>query len=51
MIMTGIKKPQLVLLAAIVAGLIALILEYPSIKSYALNLGVSFHNIIQSVLR
>ncbi len=48
---SGIKKLQLVLLAAIVAGLIALILEYPSIKFYAFNLGVSSHNIIQSVLR
>ncbi len=51
MITMGIKKVQLVLLAAIVAELLALILEYPSIKLYFLNLGVSSHNMIQLALR
>ena len=46
-----IKKLKLALLAAVVADLIALIFEYPSIELGAFNLGSSAHNIIQLVLR
>ncbi len=51
MITMGIKKLQLVLLAAVVAELIALVFEYPSIEVYVFNLGVSSYNIIQLVMR
>jgi hypothetical protein len=46
-----IKKLKLALLAAVVADLIALIVEYPSIELGAFSLGSSAHIIIQLVLR
>jgi hypothetical protein len=45
-----IKKLKLALLVAVVADLIALILDYSSIELGAFDLGVSAYNIIQSVL-
>jgi hypothetical protein len=45
-----IKKLKLTLLIVVVADLIALIFEYPSIELGAFNLGSSFYNIVQSVL-
>lgn len=50
MITMVIKKLQLVLLAAIVAELLAFILEYPSIELHAFNLGVSSYTIIRIFL-
>ena len=46
-----IKKLKLALLAAVVADLITLIFEYPSIELGAFNLGSSVHNTFQLVLR
>ncbi len=46
-----IKELKLTLIVVVVADLIALILEYPSIELGAFNLGVSAYNIIQLVLR
>ena len=46
-----INKIKLALLAAVVADLIILIFEYPSIELGAFNLGSSVHNTIQLVSR
>ena len=46
-----IKKLKLVLLVAVVADLIALILEYPSIELGAFNLGPSAYDIIHLAFR
>jgi len=45
-----IKKLKLTLLIVVVADLIALIFEYPSIELGAFNLGSSAYNIVQLVL-
>ena len=46
-----IKILKLALLAAVLADLITLIFEYPSIELGAFNLGPSVYNTIQLVLR
>jgi len=46
-----IKKLKLALLVAVVADLIALIFEYPSIQLGAFNLGCSAYNVVQLVSR
>ena len=46
-----IKKLKLVLLVALVADLIALILDYSAIEFGAFALGSSAYNIIQSAIR
>ena len=45
-----IKKLKLTLVIVVVADLIALIFEYPSIELGAFSLGTSAYNVIQSVL-
>ena len=46
-----IKRLKLALLMVVVADLIALIFEYPSIELGAFNLGSSAYHIIQLALR
>ena len=46
-----IKKLKLTLMVAVVADIIALIVEYSSIQLGAFNLGSSAYNIVQLVLK